>query len=66
MPKYEDISQDENSGFRVGQRVKHVKFGVGQIVRVDGTGDSANVDVIFGDRIRRTLILKFAKLDTLD
>ena len=66
MPRYEDMSQDDNGVFRAGQRVRHAKFGNGQVVRIDGSGDSAHIDVIFSDRIRRTLILRFAKLEVLD
>ncbi|MCD6023464.1 MAG: Superfamily and helicase [Fibrobacteria bacterium] len=65
MPKYEDMSQDE-APFRPGSRVRHLKFGEGKVMQVSGSGDSASAVVLFGDKVPRTLMLKFAKLDVLD
>jgi len=66
MPKYEDFSQDEGSGLRTGGRVRHAKFGEGKVMQLSGSGDSASAVVMFGDKVPRTLMLKFAKLDVLD
>jgi DNA helicase-2/ATP-dependent DNA helicase PcrA len=65
MPRYEDLDQDAVE-YRPGQNVRHAKFGMGKVARVDGTGEAARVDVVFGDHIRRTLMLKFAKLEAMD
>ena len=65
MPKYEDMSQDE-APFRPGSRVRHAKFGEGKVMQCSGSGDSASAVVMFGDKVPRTLMLKFAKLDVLD
>ena len=65
MPKYEDMSQDE-PGLRPGTRVNHAKFGIGKVMRVDGSGESASAVILFGDRVPRTLMLRFAKLEILD
>jgi DNA helicase-2/ATP-dependent DNA helicase PcrA len=65
MPKYEDMSQDE-APFHPGSRVRHAKFGEGKVMQVSGSGDSASAVVMFGDKVPRTLMLKFAKLDVLD
>lgn len=66
MPGYEDMNQDESGSIRQGQRVRHAKFGVGRVMRVDGSGDSAQAVIVFSDRVPRTLILRFAKLESLD
>jgi DNA helicase-2/ATP-dependent DNA helicase PcrA len=65
-PAYEDFSQEHEEGFRKGQRVAHDKFGEGTVMGTDGHGESARVHVLFADHIRRVLMVKFAKLRTLD
>ncbi len=64
MPRYEDMSQDE-APFHAGSRVRHAKFGEGKVLQVSGHGDSASAVVVFSDRVPRTLMLKFAKLDVM-
>jgi DNA helicase-2/ATP-dependent DNA helicase PcrA len=66
MPSYEDVNQDESGTLHSGQRVRHVKFGIGQVLKVDGAGESASAVVVFSDRVPRTLMLRFAKLEVLD
>jgi DNA helicase-2/ATP-dependent DNA helicase PcrA len=65
MPKYEDMSQEE-SPFRAGAHVRHAKFGEGRVMQLSGSGDSASAVVMFGDKVPRTLMLKFAKLDVVE
>jgi DNA helicase II / ATP-dependent DNA helicase PcrA len=66
-PDYEEFSQETEVfvSFAKGQRVKHGKFGVGTVVGTDGQGESARVHVMFGDHIRRVLMVKFAKLEVI-
>jgi DNA helicase-2/ATP-dependent DNA helicase PcrA len=66
MPNYEDMSQEPGGGLRAGQKVRHVKFGVGKVMKVDGEGEAMRVEVVFGDNIRRVLMMKFAKLEPAD
>ncbi len=66
MPRYEDVNQDDSGALRPGRRVMHVKFGEGKVMRVDGSGESASAVVLFSDRVPRTLMLRFAKLEVLD
>jgi DNA helicase-2/ATP-dependent DNA helicase PcrA len=64
MPRYEDVNQDEQP-FRAGSLVRHAKFGEGKVMQVSGSGDSASAVVVFSDRVPRTLMLKFARLDVV-
>jgi DNA helicase-2/ATP-dependent DNA helicase PcrA len=64
-PDYEDFSQEQDIGFRIGQRVRHDKFGEGTVAALDGSGESARVHVTFKDHIRRVLMVKYAKLTPL-
>ena len=51
------------SGFRVGQRVRHEKFGVGVVLNVTGDGDNTTVEVVFPNVGPKRLLLAYAKLD---
>jgi len=66
MPHYEDMSQEPGVSLRAGQKVRHMKFGVGRVMKVDGEGEAMRAEVVFGDNIRRVLMMKFAKLERAD
>lgn len=53
------------SPYRVGQKVRHAKFGVGTVVAAQGGGDDAQVTVAFPDAGIRKLMLAYAKLETV-
>ena len=52
-------------GFRIGQNVRHAKFGAGVIVSAEGRGADARVQVNFGAQGMKWLALAYAKLDAL-
>jgi DNA helicase-2/ATP-dependent DNA helicase PcrA len=53
----------ESAGsFRIGQNVKHAKFGLGVIVAAEGRGGDARVQVNFGAQGMKWLALQYAKL----
>ena len=49
-------------GFRIGQSVRHSKFGDGVVVSLEGSGDDARVQVNFGVHGVKWLLLAVAKL----
>ena len=49
-------------GFRVGQSVRHPKFGEGVIVNLEGSGDDARAQVNFGVHGVKWLLVAVAKL----
>ena len=53
-------------GLRLGQRVKHGKFGEGVILQSEGSGDRARVQVNFAHAGAKWLMLGYANLETLD
>ncbi|MEZ5558524.1 MAG: DNA helicase II [Pseudomonadales bacterium] len=57
---------DEGSGLRMGQHVRHGKFGEGVVVHVEGAGDRARVQVNFADVGAKWLMLGYANLEALD
>jgi DNA helicase-2/ATP-dependent DNA helicase PcrA len=52
----------EDSGFRIGQNVRHPKFGAGVIVDAEGMGTDARVQVNFGRQGVKWLAVSVAKL----
>ena len=57
---YDEFSENP---YHAGVRVRHMKYGIGTVVKCYGTGDNARVDVRFGnDPTVRTIILKYAAL----
>jgi DNA helicase-2/ATP-dependent DNA helicase PcrA len=55
-------SAERIGGFRIGQNVKHAKFGLGVIVAAEGHGSDARVQVNFGADGMKWLALEYAKL----
>jgi DNA helicase-2/ATP-dependent DNA helicase PcrA len=55
-------SAGAGSGFRIGQNVKHAKFGSGVIVDAEGQGTDARVQVNFGREGVKWLAVAVAKL----
>jgi DNA helicase-2/ATP-dependent DNA helicase PcrA len=50
-------------GWRIGQSVKHAKFGLGVIIDAEGRGADARVQVNFRDAGVKWLALEYAKLE---
>ncbi|MDE2089971.1 MAG: ATP-binding domain-containing protein, partial [Gammaproteobacteria bacterium] len=53
------------SGLRLGQRVRHAKFGEGVILNYEGNGAHARVQVNFKQTGSKWLVLSYANLETL-
>ncbi|KAF7600345.1 MAG: DNA helicase II [Candidatus Dactylopiibacterium carminicum] len=51
------------AGLRVGQLVRHAKFGEGVIVAAEGSGQDAKLQINFGDAGMKWLLLGLAKLE---
>lgn len=51
--------------YKAGQKVSHVKFGAGMVVRCEGEGDKESVVVNFKQVGQKQLMLAYAKLDIL-
>lgn len=55
----------EYAGFRIGQNVRHAKFGTGVIIDAVNKGESAWLTVNFGKQGVKELDTKFAKLEAV-
>lgn len=56
------IEDAKPTPFKIGERVKHFKFGSGEIIRFDGTGPQQRVQVDFNDYGLKWLVVAFAQL----
>ena len=54
---------DAEEGVKIGMHVRHPRFGLGTIRRIEGTGDSQKVTVWFNTIGPKKLLLKFAGLE---
>jgi DNA helicase-2/ATP-dependent DNA helicase PcrA len=54
---------EAEEGLRLGMRVRHVKFGVGKVCRLEGTGENQKVTIYFNSVGSKKLLLKFAGLE---
>jgi len=59
------IEDDAPAGVRLGQRVRHGKFGDGVVLNLEGQGSHARVQVNFERQGAKWLMLAYANLQTL-
>jgi DNA helicase-2/ATP-dependent DNA helicase PcrA len=53
------------NGYRIGQAVRHARFGDGVIVKLEGSGAEARAKINFGPQGIKELLLSIAKLETV-
>lgn len=58
-------STGEEHPLRVGQQVRHARFGDGVIIKLEGRGDDARAQINFGRQGIKMLALAVAKLDRI-
>ena len=51
---------------QVGQHILHDRFGMGEVVAIEGTGDGEKATVRFENSGVRQLLLKFARFKVVD
>ena len=54
------------SGIAPGQTIEHERFGIGEIIRVEGTGDNCKATVKFRNAGEKQLLLKFARFKVIE
>ena len=58
--------QTTDGGLSVGKHIIHNRFGRGEVLRIEGTGDSTKATVQFENVGTKQLLLKFAKFEVID
>ena len=60
------MASDPSAGdLHEGARIEHMRFGVGTVVRIEGTGENTKATVDFTNAGTKQLLLKFAKFKIL-
>jgi DNA helicase-2/ATP-dependent DNA helicase PcrA len=57
------VLPDETEGIAIGMRVRHAKFGIGSIRKIEGRGDEQKVIVWFNTAGPKKLLVRFAGLE---
>ncbi|MDT8419391.1 MAG: UvrD-helicase domain-containing protein [Desulfuromonadales bacterium] len=58
-----EMVPEAEEGLQLGMRVRHVKFGVGKVCRLEGSGENQKVTIYFNSVGSKKLLLKFAGLE---
>lgn len=58
-----EVIPEAEEGLCLGMRVRHVKFGVGKVCRLEGAGENQKVTIYFNSVGTKKLLLKFAGLE---
>jgi DNA helicase-2/ATP-dependent DNA helicase PcrA len=59
------VEADNGTGLKLGQRVRHARFGDGVVLRIDGHGQGAQVEVNFERAGRKVLMAAYANLQPI-
>ena len=54
------------TGVRAGQMIEHERFGLGEVIRVEGTGDNAKATIHFKNAGDKQLLLRFARFKVIE
>lgn len=65
-PMASSVSASDFSGLRVGAKVRHDRFGEGEVVAIDGDDRNAKATVSFTYFGQKQLLLKFARLTIIE
>ena len=65
VPAVSSPASSGNSNLREGMKVEHIRFGVGTIVKLEGSGENEKATVSFTNVGTKQLLLKFAKLKVI-
>ena len=58
-------AQGPNFNIQVGQRIQHERFGIGEVLKVEGRGDNMKATVQFQNAGTKQLLLKFARFTVI-
>lgn len=55
-----------SAGISAGQKIEHERFGLGEVIRVEGVGENCKATVRFQHAGEKQLLLKFARFKVID
>ena len=53
------------AALQVGQQIQHERFGIGEVIKVEGSGDNAKATIQFRNAGTKQLLLRFARFKVL-
>ncbi len=59
------FQDDSPGGLKLGQRVRHAKFGDGVVLNMEGQGDNARVQINFERQGTKWLMIGYAHLEVV-
>ncbi len=62
---YGKTVHDNDSDFRLRERIVHPKYGTGRIIGITGTGDNVKITIAFGNGETRTFLEKYTTLQKI-
>lgn len=65
-PKPASSSSSSSSSLREGCKIEHQRFGVGEVLKLEGSGENAKATVAFAHAGTKQLLLKFAKYTIIE
>ena len=54
------------AGVQAGQMIEHERFGLGEVMKVEGTGDNAKATIHFKNAGEKQLLLRFARFKVIE
>ena len=54
------------AGLQAGQRIEHERFGLGEVMKVEGTGDNAKATIHFKNAGEKQLLLRLARFKVIE
>lgn len=54
------------AGVHAGQMIEHERFGLGEVMKVEGTGDNAKATIHFKNAGDKQLLLRFARFKVIE
>ena len=58
-------SSSSDSPLQSGDRIEHTRFGVGEVIKMEGSGENCKATVVFRNSGTKQLLLKFARYNKL-
>ena len=58
-------SSSSDSPLQPGDRIEHTRFGVGEVIKMEGSGETCKATVVFRNSGTKQLLLKFARYNKL-
>jgi DNA helicase-2/ATP-dependent DNA helicase PcrA len=52
--------------FKTGQTVEHERFGIGEILKIEGEGENTKASILFKNAGNKQLLLRFARLQVVE